>query len=674
LKITFWKGVFVADHQPGDEKVLKKVGFVEHEPSLCEPSRCRACRAKIGRRYYSSKIEHASRLKRYCTERALEVMRDHLAKLASSRATTTTLSIPRPPGEEYRPFQAAGIAYAVQHKDTLIGDDMGLGKTVQALGFANYTRPQTILVVAPATLALNWKLEAEKWLCRRHVVVIPQKTTDVLPQPGEIPLLVITNYEKIYGVSRAITVCPYCRSINTRPNPTWTCLACSRTFATTCPSCQSSCLSPSPTKLQAATNTRACPSCGLTFAPTCPHCCSTRAISSPPEISGWTCADCERAFTSDKLTKVLFDTPLSRSLRRPWDLGIFDEAHALKNHESYRSRAVLGEGGLYDCSRRALFLSGTPLEQRPIEIWPIASRLCPAKFGDWWDFARRYCALHRETRGRKIVWVADGSSNHAELQQRLRTSFMIRRTKNDVLKDLPPKCRQMLVLDDSNVDWSKFPELVKWKDHLGQDFDDALARLLSAKTMDDYRRAARRLDEVSVPFTKTSVVRHQVGLAKIDACLRLTDEMLASGLDSLAIFAHHKDILEKIHDHYGDDSCVIYGDTPMDQRIPIVKLFQEGQKKIFVGGLKAAGVGITLTRTSNLVFYESDWNPGTVRQAEDRCCRIGQKKMVNITHPVLDRSLDANMVKMILAKQNVVDKILDNPTEIQLRKVGLESY
>lgn len=589
--VTFWKGVFVAQHLQPEAPLLKKAGFVLHEPTMCEsPSKCRACRARVGRYYFTDKIEHATRLKKFCNSRALGVMKDHLARLAKSRALDSAIKIPCPPSLAYKPYQKAGVAYMTQRKDTLVADEPGLGKTIESLGFINYVRAKKVLVVCPATLALNWRFEAEKWLVDSYRFFMPKTGEDAVPEtsPDE-RLVVITNYEKTIGLSRG-------------GNHT--------------------------------------------------------------------------------------DTILSQSLRRPWDVAIFDEAHALKNPDSQRSQVVLGEDGLYENSKRSLFLTGTPIENRPIEIWPIAAALCPARFGDWWDFARRYCGLHQEMRGpvperivrpdgsfkiedrRRKIWVADGSANHSELQQRLRTSFMIRRLKGDVLPELPPKRRQLIVMSGDDLNWGRFPELLRWKTIHETEFNEAMARLEAAKTMAEYRAAVKMLDVISVPFTETSDIRHKSALLKLPACLKLADEMIAAGgLESLVIFAHHRDVLEKIHEHYGEKSCVIYGDTPMSERMPIVNRFQEKKHQIFVGGLKAAGTGITLTRASTLIFFESDWNPATMSQAEDRLCRIGQKKMVHVIHPVLNGSLDANMVRITTLKQNVIDKMLDEIPEEMRTKV-----
>ena len=202
-------------------------------------------------------------------------MRDHLERLRKSRAVDSDLEVPCPPELEYKPYQRAGISYALQRKDTLIGDEMGLGKTIQALGFVNKLGDavRNVLVVGPATLSFNWKLEAEKWLLGRWLIFVPRSGEDAVPeQPGDQKLLVVTNYDKVVGESK-----------------------------------------------------------------------------------------------------------LTASLARVWDVAVFDEAHALKNPRSQRSLAVLGERGLLQRAHRALFLTGTPIENFPKEMWPAGGRAVPGE-------------------------------------------------------------------------------------------------------------------------------------------------------------------------------------------------------------------------------------------------------------------------------------------------------
>lgn len=600
--ITFWKGVFVADSKQEDFTALKRGGFEQHEPTLCEDkSRCKACRANIGRRFWTSRVEDATRLRKFCNPRALSVMKEHLARLAKSRALDAQIEIPAPPGLEYLPYQKAGIAYCLQRKDTLIGDEPGLGKTVEALGFINKVKPRTVLVVAPATLAFNWKLEAEKWLVNRYRIFIPKSGSDPIPQVGENErLFVITNYEKVVETERK------------------------------------------PRKPKQADLAQA-------------------ALD----------ADIEAELAAPEPPKII-RPKFTDSLKRVWDLAIFDEAQAVKNPTSKRSQAVLGEHGLFHRAHRTLSLTGTPIENYPKEIWPLAATICPAKFGDWWDFARRYCGLHQEPQGDRNVWVSTGGTHLSELQQRLRTTFMVRRLKRDVLKELPPKRRQLVVLGDEEIDWSKHPEFRRWKELYEREYEAALARLEAAKTLEEYKLAAKALDAVvGVAFTEMSEFRHQTALAKLPMCLRYIDDLLETGLDSLVVFAHHKDVLQKIHSHYERDSFLLYGDTPMDDRGPMVKAFQAGQKRIFVGGLKPAGTGITLTRASTVVYVEIDWNPATLSQSEDRLCRIGQKKMVHVIHLTLNGTLDVNMSQRVIKKQEMIDKALDHlPEHIRMKQVG----
>lgn len=572
--VTFWKGVFVADSKPEDHIALKRAGFEMHEPTLCQdPSRCKACKTKIGRRFWSARLEDATRVRSHCTPTALKIMQNHLIMLEKSRAVSSNIEVPCPPGLEYLPYQKAGIAYALQRKDTLVGDEAGLGKTIISLGFINITKPKTVLVVAPATLAFNWKLEAEKWLMEPYTIFVPKLGSDEIPNVEK--LLVITNYEKLV----------------------------------------------------------------------------TRTKHTREETS---------------------DSKLCESLKRVWDLAIFDEAHALKNPDAKRSQAVLGEFGLMRRTRRTLFLTGTPIENYPKEIWPVAAAICPAKFGDWWAFAARYCGLHKEMHNGHSTWVATGSSHLSELQQRLRATFMVRRLKHDVLKELPPKRRQLVVLGDKEIDWSQHPEFRKWKNVYERQYEAALARLEAAKTNAEYKAAVRAMDAfVGIAFQEMSEFRHKTALAKLPMCLSYIDELLSTNNDSLVIFAHHKDILGKITEHYGDNAVTLYGDTPIQDRGEIVRMFQGGARRIFIGGLKAAGAGITLTRASTVVFIEIDWNPATLSQAEDRLCRIGQKKMVHVLHLVLNNTLDVNMSQRVIAKQATIDKALDHlPEQLQLQQVG----
>lgn len=569
--ITFYRGIFVVD-RPEFPTELRKAGFVHHEPSLCEDKhRCKACRANIGLRHWSNRVESATRLKRFCNQRALDAIAGHCKKLDASRATHSDIIVPVPPGLTLKPYQKAGVAYMLAHKDTYLGDDMGLGKTPSTLGFINCIKPNHILLICPASLPFNWIDEASKWLTDQYEVIVPKNTKETIPSRDKI--LAICSYEKVAG-----------------------------------------------------------------------------------------------------------DTPLARSLKIMWDLLICDEAHALKTYGNKRTHAVLGRlghpelpadfKGLLDLSRRSAFLSGTPFENYPKEIWTISAAIAPAKFGNWWEFAKRYCGLHTEKCNGHTRLIDTGSSNLGELQQKLRSTFMIRRLKSDVLKELPPKRRQLITVGEEALEGSSDPDFLRWRQLYEPAYDAKLAALEVAKTQEEYRSAIKALDELSIPFEEMSDFRHKTALAKLPACLKYIDQLLESGLDKLVIFAHHQDVIDELIAHYGDEAVSVHGRTPMAKRGVNVKRFQDGNARIFIGGLKAAGPGINLFRASTVVFVEGDWNPSVMLQAEDRLCRIGQTKMVHVLIPVLDRSIDANMMKRIIKKLDVIDMGLNLPPDHGVKAIA----
>jgi len=559
--VTFWKGIFIAD-SPDEKGDLKRSGFLLHEPTICSGGdrACKACRVKIGRRWWSDKVESATRMRAFCNQLALHAMRDHIDRLAKSRATDANISVPSPPGLTYLPYQKAGIAYAIQHVDTLIGDQPGLGKTIQVLGFVNKVKPANVLVVCPTTIIWNWREEAKKWLVDEYeILTISSKKTEVPKRDG---LFVVVNYEKLVG-----------------------------------------------------------------------------------------------------------ESPLAKSLARKWETAVYDECHMIKNIHAKRSQAILGPTGLMRRSLRNLFLSGTPIENYPREIWPIAAAICPAKFGDWWEFAHRYCGLHQEERHGKKSWVADGATNLPELQQRLRSTFMIRRLKQDVLKELPPKRRQLVMLEpSSDRNWSEHPQFKRWREIYEKRYEEALARLESSKTEVEYKTAALALEKFTgIAFEEMSEFRHLTALAKLPMAIKYLEDLLTSGVKNFVVFAHHVDVLTKLYERFKADAVLVYGGISQTKREEAVKSFQAGTKKIFIGQTKAAGVGITLTAASVVVFVESDWVPGVLSQAEDRLCRIGQKKMVHVIHLILGNTLDANMTRRVVEKQAIIDRALDTMPQLKMK-------
>jgi SWI/SNF-related matrix-associated actin-dependent regulator 1 of chromatin subfamily A len=347
---------------------------------------------------------------------------------------------------------------------------------------------------------------------------------------------------------------------------------------------------------------------------------------------------------------------------REWDLLIADEAHYMKNPTAQRTQAVLGREATRDDAgqpgiraRRKLFLSGTPIPNRPIEAWPLLRAL--GVFESYWHFARRYCGAYKTRFG----WDMTGATNLAELQEKLRASVMVRRLKADVLTELPAKRRAVIELPANGAAAVVDAERRAYQAH-EEHLDSLRAAAELAKASDDpsaYAAAVERLTEASrVAFTAMSQMRHDVALAKVPYVCEHLRAITETGR-KVVCFAHHRDVIAAIMTEFPAASKVT-GEDSMTARQAAVDRFQSDPAcLLFVGNIQAAGVGITLTASSHVVFAELDWVPGNVTQAEDRCHRIGQHDSVLVEHLVLEGSIDARMARTLVAKQQIIEKALD---------------
>jgi SNF2 family DNA or RNA helicase len=348
-----------------------------------------------------------------------------------------------------------------------------------------------------------------------------------------------------------------------------------------------------------------------------------------------------------------------------YDLAILDEAHYIKTSDSQRSiaaRKVLRR------AKRILMLTGTPVENRPVELWPLVQILDPETFdppgvangipversgmgGGARNFVRRYCdakmkgQVVRPGKGRpggyRKVFDVGGASNIEELGDALRATCMIRRQKRDVLKDLPPKRRQIIIYEAP--DRAIIENEAKWFAKAGLDYESDVAALTKA----------------NISFPELAEARVKTGKLKAPYVVEHIEEMLRNGIEKVVVFAHHKEIVWAYDDALSIYGSVVYtGDCTEEMRDKAVRKFQtQAETRIFIGSHKAAGVGLTLTAASHMVIAEMDWKP--MVQAEDRIHRIGQSEPVLIQIPVFDMSVDSNMAKLIVKKMNMADGILE---------------
>jgi SWI/SNF-related matrix-associated actin-dependent regulator 1 of chromatin subfamily A len=336
----------------------------------------------------------------------------------------------------------------------------------------------------------------------------------------------------------------------------------------------------------------------------------------------------------------------------------------VKNPKSQRAKLVMA---LRKRCTRVVALTGTPILNRPIELWPILQLVAP----EYWDpaglksqqivgvgegagffrYAKRYCDAKKEWHGRASHWDFSGASNLPELQEKLRQSCMVRRLKADVLTELPPKRRQVIAL---NRNGSADAADAEWE-ALG----DARAELEAYGDIEKMKKG--------IAFEDISRARKDLAISKVDAVIEHVRECFESS-DKIILFAHHHEVIGRLQDELRDyNPAVITGLTPAALRQGEVEKFQENPEcRLFIGSIGAAGVGITLTASSHVIFAEIDWTPAMMSQAEDRAHRIGQLESVLVQVLVVEGSLDARMIELIQHKQMVADLGLDTETLVDV--------
>ena len=345
-----------------------------------------------------------------------------------------------------------------------------------------------------------------------------------------------------------------------------------------------------------------------------------------------------------------------------YQLMIIDEAHYLKNGKADRTREVFG--GIKRASdkhiierlspiqaTRKLLLTGTPILSVPREIWNIVKECDPTGLGaDWFSFAKRYCKLFElkrfnPSKGReeRIGWDWSGADNLEELQGLLRQRFMIRRLKKDVLTELPPKTRQIIVLEAKKN----------------------LTKLLECEKL-SYEEYVKKHGDTITPspaFTEYAKARKEVALAKVPYVLDYIKEVL-NETEKIIVFCHHLEVLDQLAEAFPKVSVRLDGRVSQVDRQAAIDSFQNDPDiRLFFGGIQAAGVGINLTAAKISIFAELSFVPAEITQCEDRLHRIGQRGNVLIRHVILNGSLDQRIVQTLIRKQEIADKALDKETK-----------
>jgi len=285
-----------------------------------------------------------------------------------------------------------------------------------------------------------------------------------------------------------------------------------------------------------------------------------------------------------------------------------------------------------------IFLSGSPIENRPIEIYNAWKLLDPVNCPEHWYFCKHYC----DAKYNGFGWDMTGHAHIDELHQQLKSTIMIRRKKQDVLQDLPDKMRSFIPTELDNIKEYKEAE---------QNFIAFVKKTKGKETAEKMQNAEAL---TSIEGLKQIAVQ-----GKLKHAMEWIKDFL-SVEDKLVVFAVHKFVIDELMTAFSKIAVKVDGSVSMEARQKAVDDFQKNPNtRLFIGNIQAAGKGLTLTASANVAFLELPWTPGEIVQAEDRCHRIGQKRVVNIYYLLAIDTIEERIAKLLDVKRKIIDGVLD---------------
>jgi len=323
----------------------------------------------------------------------------------------------------------------------------------------------------------------------------------------------------------------------------------------------------------------------------------------------------------------------------PFRLIIGDEIQAIGNTGSKRSKAFKS---LAKKIPEMVALSGTPIRSRPDQFYPILNLLDRITFYNQWAFRHRYC----DPKHNGFGWDFTGASNVEELHA-LVSNIMIRRTKRDVLPDLPEKVKVVVPLDD-----------VELKDYLRA--ADEMREVFQVQTN-------RQELERAFDYLKNSAFE-----AKKKSVVKWIENFIETG-EKLVVFTYHRAVSEFLHERFSDRGVLIYGGISKGAREGAIQDFINNHRvRVLIGNIQSAGVGIDGLQgaCSNSATVELGWSPTDHSQAEDRLHRIGQKDSVTSYYLIAPDTVEEEIVGLLDEKTKMIEQLVDGKAEAEIDLLG----
>lgn len=314
---------------------------------------------------------------------------------------------------------------------------------------------------------------------------------------------------------------------------------------------------------------------------------------------------------------------------------VLDECHAIKSRSAKRTRAARA---LCQGIEHRICISGTPMTNRPAELWTTLNILRPDKWPAFLPFAQKYCKPEWKPWG----WQYTGASNLDVLHKRLRRFVMIRRRKRNVLKQLPTKTTTITLVP-----------LSKRREYLEAERD--IIKWLE-KTHPKKARSARKAEAI----VRLGYLKRLVGQLKLRAIKDWINNFMEESDGKLIFFGVHRKFLHPIRDSFSSKAILVDGGvTGHKRQLAFDKFRNKKTKRLLVGNMRAAGEGWNGQVASTVGIGELGWNPAEHDQAIARADRIGQKNPVNVHYLIGRDTIEEDILKLLQKKHKDFDAAID---------------
>jgi SWI/SNF-related matrix-associated actin-dependent regulator 1 of chromatin subfamily A len=314
-----------------------------------------------------------------------------------------------------------------------------------------------------------------------------------------------------------------------------------------------------------------------------------------------------------------------------FELVILDEAHMISNPQAQRTKII---NHYVKNIKRVWLLTGTPMTSRPMNYYNLLNIIESPVAQNWMAYAIRYCQGYQFTAGKRKVWNVTGASNLEELRDRT-SKQILRRLKEDVL-DLPDKIISPVYLRLKSKDYEE----------------------LMGDYYDWFDNKKDESSSLTVQFSKLMKVRKVIANEKTKQTIEFAENIIEQG-KKVIIFTNFTDTLQTIYQHFGKQAVYLDGSCSKPHRQHAVDEFQDNEKiKVFVGNLKAAGVGLTLTAAEAVIMNDLSFVPAEHAQAEDRAYRYGQKSNVLVYYPLYENTIEGAIYDILNRKKEIIRTVM----------------